>query len=182
MTDDPGVTVYLALDDLTSTIERGLGQEVIADGRWHLYEWDLSDDSQWNAWTGSANGILDGATVTIDSIQFAGAGNALIYLDDVAHNPDGSLLAALGDFDYNGDVDEADLNQWRTQFGTNSGASFDRGDADGDGDVDGADFLAWQRTYQPAPSNTITAVPEPASYLLVMAVLVFAFSMRQSFP
>ncbi|TWU30172.1 Lysozyme M1 precursor [Bythopirellula polymerisocia] len=182
MTNDSGVTVYLALDDLTSTIERGLGQDVIADGTWHLYEWDLSDDNQWDAWAGGANGMLDGATVTIDSIQFAGAGNAQVYLDGVAHNPDGSLLAALGDFDYDGDVDEEDMHQWQAHFGTASGASFDRGDADGDGDVDGADFLAWQRTYQPTATTLLAAVPEPGSLLLIIVVLGIACSIRRSFP
>lgn len=172
-TDDPGVTVYLALDDPSPAIDRGIGKEVIADGRWHLYEWNLDDDSQWLAWAGGANGTIDGPTVTIDSIQFAGAGNALLFLDGVAHNPDGSLLADLGDFDYDGDVDADDYSIWQSSYGMDSGASFDQGDADGDGDVDGSDLLAWQSTFHLAsilPASS--AVPEPNSLLLACAIAV----------
>jgi GH25 family lysozyme M1 (1,4-beta-N-acetylmuramidase) len=170
-TDDPGVTVYLALDDPSPAIDRGIGKEVIADGRWHLYEWNLDDESQWAAWAGGANGTIDGPTVTIDSIQFAGAGDALFFLDGVAHNPNGSLLAELGDFDYDGDVDDVDFSIWQGSYGTAIGASFDQGDANGDGVVDGRDFLAWQRTFQPTSIvATSAAVPEPSCLLLICAM------------
>ncbi|WP_148075978.1 hypothetical protein [Bythopirellula goksoeyrii] len=94
-----------------------------------------------------------------------------IYLDSVAHNPDGSLLASLGAFDYDGDVDDADLEQWRAEFDTASGASFDWSDAD----IDGADFLAWQQTYQPLATTSLSAVPEPRSSLLFVAATLFIF-------
>jgi hypothetical protein len=45
-----------------------------------------------------------------------------------------------GDFNFDSNVDGADLNDWRSNFGVNS-----ESDADNDGDSDGADFLAWQR-------------------------------------
>jgi len=44
------------------------------------------------------------------------------------------------DFNNSGAVDAADLETWKTGFGTDATA-----DADADGDTDGADFLAWQR-------------------------------------
>jgi GH25 family lysozyme M1 (1,4-beta-N-acetylmuramidase) len=174
-TDDPGVTVYLALDDPSPAIDRSVGKEVLPDGRWHLYEWNLEDDTQWQAWAGGADGMIDGPTVTIDSIQFAGAGNALLYLDGVAHNPEGSLLAELGDFDYDGDVDDVDFAVWQASYALSAGASYDQGDADGDEDIDGSDFLAWQRTFQSASAfQTIHSVPEPKALLLFL----FVFFMR----
>ena len=169
-TDDPGISVQIALDDPSTTIDRGLSQAVIADGNWHLYEWDLSDDTQWEAWTSLADGTIGGAAVTLDSIQFSGAGDAIIFLDTVAHNPNGSLLPELGDFDYDGDVDDEDLSAWQAGFGTTTGASMTMGDADGDGDSDGADFLAWQRSAASSGAllAQVEAVPEPASVALLL--------------
>ena len=76
-----------------------------------------------------------------------------------------------GDFDFDGDVDgadllawqrgespmpssEYDLDAWKECFGTSTS-----GDYDADGDVDGADFLAWQRGESPDPlSSTDLAI------------------------
>jgi hypothetical protein len=72
-------------------------------------------------------------------------------------------LTIQGDFDEDGDVDGADLTDWKNNFGTGPGA-----DADGDGDSDGNDFLAWQRNFGtgvPA-SPTAAAVPEPSVWAL----------------
>jgi hypothetical protein len=90
-TDDPGVRVQIALDD-PSSADRGTLQDVIADNQWHLYQWNLEDDSEWDGWV-NGDGAITGATVTIDSIFFYGTGNAQIYLDTVSHNPNGTLAA-----------------------------------------------------------------------------------------
>jgi hypothetical protein len=73
-----------------------------------------------------------------------------------------------GDFDANNIVDGADLANWKTGFGTSSGASHAQGDADADGDVDGGDFLIWQRQLGSAASASplLTAVPESAPLAL----------------
>jgi hypothetical protein len=77
--------------------------------------------------------------------------------------------AVPGDFDGDGDVDGADLTQWRGAHGTNAG-----GDADGDGDTDGNDFLVWQQNvgFGLPATGAAGAVPEPTS--LVMTVLAGA--------
>jgi gluconolactonase len=68
-----------------------------------------------------------------------------------------------GDFDYDGDVDAADLAPWRAAFGQ-TGAALDA-DADGDGAVGGADFLAWQRRVDASPGDSPgVGVPEPATW------------------
>ena len=169
-TSDPGISVQIAVDD-PDTADRGVAQSVIADGEWHLYEWDFDDDSQWEAWV-NEEGIITGPTVTIDSIQFSGSGDATFFLDTISHNPLGSLGPIPGDFDGDGDVDADDLTQWEGDFGINGDS-----DADGDGDSDGGDFLAWQRNYDsPATEVLAAAVPEPASaVLLILGFLVVPY-------
>lgn len=177
-TESSGVTVQIAIDDPTTTsgtgstaLEKGIPLEVIADGQWHLYQWNLEDAAHWNAFAGGANGQIDATfgTVSIDSIFFSGTGNTLIYLDTVSHNPDAMLAAAPplipGDFNGDGDVDGDDLADWSEGFGMTSGAEIEDGDADEDGDVDGNDFLVWQRNVSNG-SPGAAPVPEPAAGVL----------------
>jgi hypothetical protein len=80
------------------------------------------------------------------------------------------------DFDNDGDIDGADLGQWRTAYGTTN-----VGDADGDGDSDGNDLLIWQRNagVDLTPAVPVGAtVPEPATAILAAAALA-AFAARR---
>ncbi len=164
-TADSGMTVQISLDD-PGTGELGFLQEIKADDQWHLYQWNLEDDRQWDGWAGG-DGDIDGPFVTIDSILFQGDGDATIYLDSVTHNPAGliknlTVPVIPGDFDGDGDVDGDDLTEWQAAYG--NGAS---GDADLDGDTDGRDFLTWQRNYTgSSPLAAAAAVPEPSSLCL----------------
>ncbi len=74
-----------------------------------------------------------------------------------------TLVAPIpGDFDGDGDVDNADLSKWQTDYAANAGS-----DADGDGDSDGNDFLIWQQNFTgPGPLATSQAVPEPGGLAL----------------
>jgi hypothetical protein len=189
-TDDPGVTVRIAIDDPVgnTAIERGLAKNVIADNEWHLYQWNFDDNSQWQAFAGGANSIIDavGGSVTIDSIFFAGSGNAQIYMDNVSHNPLAMLAAAPvpGDYDGNGTVDASDYNEWRATFGqtvpTSTGA-----DGDGSGTVNAADYVFWRDRLgsgngSGSAEGLQAAVPEPASWvlLLVAGCAVIAYARR----
>ncbi|MCA9229348.1 MAG: glycoside hydrolase family 25 protein [Planctomycetales bacterium] len=173
-TTDAGMTVRIAIDD-PDTADRGIAKQVVADGQWHLYEWDFSDANQWEAWV-NEEGIITGPTVTIDSIQFFGAGQATFYLDSVAHNPLGSLTYE-GDFDYDGDVDDDDVARWEGDFGTNAGSDFDD-----DGDSDGLDFLAWQRNTGSTaviPLSQVAAIPEPTTSLLAALGAITTICLRR---
>lgn len=57
------------------------------------------------------------------------------------------------DFDEDGDVDSADLGNWKGGFGTVGTATHLQGDADGDQDADGRDFLLWQRQFGRTPGS-----------------------------
>ncbi|TWU30179.1 hypothetical protein [Bythopirellula polymerisocia] len=83
--------------------------------------------------------------------------------------PSALLIPALaGDFNFDGRVDDIDLEWW-----LNANPLYWDGDADGDRDTDGRDFLIWQRQngQGTAPTNSI-AVPEPGSTVLLSLLLV----------
>jgi uncharacterized lipoprotein YddW (UPF0748 family) len=179
-TDDPGMRVQIGIDDPVgnTALERGVLQEIVADGQWHLYQWNFEDPDDWHAFAGGANGEIDAANgfVTIDSIWLSGAGEAMLYLDAVSHNPDGPITAS-GDFNRDGIVDGDDLAAWREGLAEQADIDFADGDSDGDGDVDGRDFLAWQRTLglsNAPPTPLVAAVPEPGSVVLLTCLGVAA--------
>ncbi len=168
-TADPGVTAWIGIDDPqdNTALEWGTELEVIADNEWHLYQWNLADANEWIAFAGGANGQIDNAVVTIDSIWFKGAGDAKIYLDTVSHNPNGMLAAYIpGDYDRNGVVEAADYDIWRNAFGQ-SVAPGAGADGNGDGVVDAADFVLWRKMGVPT-AGAGGAVPEPSNLLLVL--------------
>ena len=97
---------------------------------------------------------------------------ATTFAEALSGGSSGNFLPA--DFNEDGNVDGADLEDWTTDFGTSAGA-----DADDDGDSDGADFLLWQQQVgQPPPPGVtaVTAIPEPAaSVLAIVALAALAF-------
>ncbi len=89
-TTDADTFISFALDD-PITGDRGLQKELIADGQWHWYQWDIEDNSQWESWTSSGNGQIDGSIFTIDSVQLWGTDNATVHLDQISHCSTGPL-------------------------------------------------------------------------------------------
>lgn len=187
-TEDAGLSVNIALDDgyrLGATgMEISTALPLIADGKWHLYQWNLADANLWSNFTGG-NGTINGPNSFIDSIFINGGApnqTSVLYLDTVAYNPTGNLNAlivpeifAATDFNKDGSVNAADLAMWRQGFGVDG-----RGDADGDGDTDGADFLQWQRQLGASPATSATTnVPEPAAKWLLTAGAAAAACQRR---
>jgi len=177
-TANAGLQASIAIDDPTSvgdvtSTELGGFKSIIADNQWHKYEWFLEEASEWDAWVGSSNGQIDNSRITIDSIQFTGASDAQVYLDDVFWDPQAIFVPPVpGDFDGNGFVDGNDLADWEQGFGISSDAITANGDADGDSDVDGLDFLIWQKNFGAMPlSASTSAIPEPSS--IVVSLVVF---------
>jgi hypothetical protein len=101
-------------------------------------------------------------------------GPAVIRMDNFRVLTEVSLDA---DFDNDGDVDAADLPVWRSSLGVNA-----NGDANDDGVTNGADFLIWQRQLGNDATPAVaagSAVPEPASALLLAGGLAAAGSRRR---
>ena len=115
------------------------------------------------------NYSLADAMADIAANNVVGTGGANLALNTV--DVEGTFyteIAALvfaADFNLDGLVNSADLAQWKGDYGLNGNS-----DADGDGDSDGKYFLIWQQQNGMGnPGGTIlTAVPEPASLMLML--------------
>jgi hypothetical protein len=85
-------------------------------------------------------------------------------------------ILPVGDYDSDGDVDNADRSVWRANFGTHNAAA----DGNLNGTVDGADYVLWRNNFTGplgAGSGSLSlgeiSVPEPAT-TGVFATLVLA--------
>ena len=114
-----------------------------------------SDNRSWNLW----NSIFsDNTAPWCAAFSFPdGCGYYEFYsvaTDNVSNVEDAPLYAdvsitrvLLGDLDYDGDVDLADLAQLLGNYGTTSGATYDMGDLDGDEDIDQSDLVILLTNY-----------------------------------
>jgi hypothetical protein len=96
-TTTPGLITAPGVDD-AGGLELGAFKTIIADGAWHLYQFNLDDDTQWDFFAGTANGAIDSTTtVSLDSIFVQGAtsGTVDLYLDTVAYNKTGDLTSVI---------------------------------------------------------------------------------------
>ena len=95
---DAQVKLAITLDnpggvDLDSSVKI----DAIADGSWHLVQWQLSDADQWEtfAFTSSyGDGEILGNTVKVDSLYFGSEvvdRTFSIQVDDISYNADGML-------------------------------------------------------------------------------------------
>ena len=96
--------VTLDAPDTPLGTEKSDSLDVIGDGKWHLYEWNLEDLSQWNIWGGPAtNGKLE-KPITLDAVCFyasnsdGNADTAIVWLDLVGYNPGGNISDVQGEY------------------------------------------------------------------------------------
>lgn len=83
----------------TRGTERGTFYPVIADGTWHLYQWNLADPDEWFNFA-SGDGDIDGPNGFIDALYFSSAPstssgpfwNGTFWIDTIVYNPDGPIV------------------------------------------------------------------------------------------
>jgi hypothetical protein len=91
----------ILIDDGTAGangLERSSFIPVIADGEFHLYQWDLADAALWDNFA-NGNGAIGGPNAFIDAIYLSSAPatsggtnwGGSVWIDTVAYNPDGTL-------------------------------------------------------------------------------------------
>jgi hypothetical protein len=105
-TSDPGWTVQFFLDisGVTTEGNGSIPKTLTADGQWHLYEWNLDDNTGGVDGWGTIAGILTGdapfedGTHSIDSLIFRHTGQpgtATIDIDFVAKSDSGSVAGLI---------------------------------------------------------------------------------------
>jgi hypothetical protein len=91
----------ILIDDGTTGangLERGAFIPVIADGEFHLYQWNLADAAVWDNFA-NGNGAIGGPNAFLDAIYLSSAPATSggtnwagsVWIDTVAYNPDGTL-------------------------------------------------------------------------------------------
>ena len=104
LANPPTMQVAISMDAGASgtRTEQGIWRDIIADGQWHFYEWNLDWPADWTQWIHSTGSVLNNSTgvfptsgqVTLDSILFRGGDhNAEFLLDSVMRNSAGSIAA-----------------------------------------------------------------------------------------
>ncbi len=83
-----------------------------------------------------------------------------------------NVAAPVGDYDADGDVDQADYLAWRGAYGTATILYGSGADGNFDGHVDAADYSVWRDNFSAAGAGaSVATVPEPAALQLVVASL-----------
>ena len=164
-TTSANLRIAIVVDDASgATGERGVGKNMLGDGKWHPYFWKLDDESQWDRWAGG-DGKVDGS-FTLDSIQVFGPPiassqqSATVDIDSVTHRMPGYLPG-----DFNGDrvVDDADYVVFRKGLG----AKYTQADYDvwrahlgqrADVETSDDDVAVAQRTGIPEPEGVLIVI------------------------
>jgi hypothetical protein len=95
-------TATIALDgptNVTGEISEGVPLNIVNDGLWHLYEWNLDDASKWRVVSGiGGNAALENGAASIDSVILRSTGfasNSTFYMDFVAKSDSGSIASLV---------------------------------------------------------------------------------------
>ncbi len=134
---------------------------------------------------GTAVGLTSIDTFAVRTANFSTGQGEIALIDQLVIGTSyASVVGASplipGDFDGNSFVNGADLLIWQNNYGLGAGASIAEGDADGDGDVDGRDFLVWQRNHTGGGAlSSITSVPEPTSFTMLLSAVTSLFCLRR---
>lgn len=161
------ITSYTTTDALIS-----LGSDALLDGDFELLlapgqTLELGDTFELVAY--------DSIGDTFDNLLLPSLESSLAW--DIDYGVDALVVEVVsagtpGDFNDDGIVDAADYTHWRDNLG--GPESVLNGNGDGSSIVDASDYALWKSNFGvTAASSFSTNVPEPASYLLCLALATF---------
>ena len=148
-----------------------------------LVNGDFNGDGNWNCQ--DINALTTAISASSSDLSFDMNGDGTIDISDITDVADGWLTAGganntsetggnaflSGDANLDGVVDVADFNIWNGNKFTGSSNWCD-GDFTADGSVDVSDFNLWNGA-KFTSSDSVAAVPEPGSLVMLMIGLVF---------
>jgi hypothetical protein len=85
-TKTPGLSTQILVNDhADGSLEKSAARDIIADGHWHLYSWQINSTHGWkNFVKGKGDNLVNGA-FTLNSILVNGSRDASLSIDDVAY-------------------------------------------------------------------------------------------------
>jgi hypothetical protein len=121
--------------------------------------------------------------------KYAGDVSVDVQLDQVAANlaalqieAASALLdsaAPTGDYDADGDVDDADYNVWRAAYGAATILHGSGADGNYDGSINAADYTVWRNSLgEGGNGSNNTPVPEPSTWRPLVLALMGALAWR----
>lgn len=87
-----GAQIALTVDDGAGGTELSPKLDVVSDGSWHLYEWNMKGEG-WSSFA-SGTGILEGPNASLDAIMLYAPDNSAEWtfnIDDVKHRKNGII-------------------------------------------------------------------------------------------
>lgn len=124
--------------------------------------------------------ITDNATELLE--VFSPGGDSLTRFSFDGTNRSFAVIGAtaglIGDYNGDGIVDAADYTVWRDTLG-DSVAVGQGADGNGNGVVDPGDYNEWANNYGATAASPSSAVPEPSTLLLSMAIAAFVVPRRR---
>jgi hypothetical protein len=97
-TKTPGLSTQILVNDHTDgSVEKSAARDIIADGHWHLYSWQINSTHGWKNFVKGHGDNLVGSAFTLNSILVNGKSDAQLSLDDVVYQeyPDSGSITHL---------------------------------------------------------------------------------------
>ena len=102
-TKTPGLSTQILVNDQAdSTLQKSAARDIIADGHWHLYTWQINSSRGWKDFVKGHGDNFVGGAFTLNSILVNGKSNASLALNDVVYEEYPNTSGPVEHLSYNG--------------------------------------------------------------------------------